>query len=97
FTALTLTSGASATASARVSWVKAALDTPYGSDEPLARRPAMEATLTMHPRALFRYGAAARDAYQGPMRLIPRISRQTSSVTASRSGKGMKRVVPALL
>ena len=57
----------------------------------------MEATLTMHPRLCRRCGAAARAAYQGPIKFTPRMCRQTSSVTASRSGKGMNRVVPALL
>src|SRR5438270_13627099 len=71
-TAFTRTSGASATASQWVRWVSAALETPYGGEDPLARSPATEATLTMQPRAFFRCGAAAREAYQGPIRLTPR-------------------------
>src|ERR1700730_13730615 len=58
-TALTRTSGASAEARLRASCIRAAVETEYGIDEPEARRPAIEVTLTMAPPVSRRLGAAA--------------------------------------
>src|SRR5439155_2976408 len=96
-TELTRISGAKASASERVSCTTAALETAYAIEEPDARWAAIEAMLTIAPPAFLTSGDAAQQQKNVPRRFTLRMSFQTSSVSASRSGCGMKCVVPALL
>src|SRR5262245_8716676 len=97
-TALTLTDGPVTLASSRVRWLRAALDTAYGTELPVGRRPATDVMLTTLPSPLaLRWGMARRMRRKVPSRLTSRMRRKTSSVTASRSAWAMTWVTPALL
>src|SRR5207302_10241297 len=87
---LTPRSGAGAGGSARVSCTTPAFETAYAMDERDARCAAIDALLTMAPFAFLSSGAAARQQKNVPFRFALRMSFQTSSVSASRSGCGMK-------
>src|SRR6185312_14680325 len=99
-TALTRTSGARPRARFLVRFTSAALLAPYGIELPPEPVPAIEAVLTMAPRAAFSADAAALEQRNGPSRLVARIVAHNSSVTrSSRDISTVERTpgVPALL
>src|SRR3954467_7120274 len=97
-TALTRICGPRVLASSTVRWLSAALLTAYGTDDPVGRTPASDATLTMQPAPVSRRcGTAATVTCHAPTTFTSNSRRNTSGVADSRSECGMTCVVPALL